>query len=472
MIERKITIDPKSEIFRWGPVPGKFIYTSHFVVVNFRYFCKKWGGQWPKTLFLFKNNRMVWINEYPSLRSMGRQVFKNWMLPVKKRKRVWTDWQKALRELISLEKDIDILNLKKLNNQELLKLWQEITQKYINFWVPSTVPELGNYGADFWLKERLKIYIKSEQELLDALEILTALTKPSFYQEEIIDLCRAKSLEEHQKKYFWLRNSYAGVKTLSLDYFRKRRKQIKNPKREIKRIKRNLALAKLRKSRLAKRLKLDQLTIKIAWSISEGMVWQDQRKKYIFITIYYLHQILKEIGKRFRYASYDLEYLWPKEIEEIIKGKNFKKIIKQRKKGFGVHFYKSVRNLNPKEVKKYWKSFQEKPIFKKIKVIQGLPVSKGIAKGKIRILMDPFKISKFKKGEILVAPMTSPEYIFVMQKAKAVITDAGGLTCHAAIVSRELKIPCVVGTKIATKVLKDGDKVKVDANKGIIRKIK
>ena len=68
--------------------------------------------------------------------------------------------------------------------------------------------------------------------------------------------------------------------------------------------------------------------------------------------------------------------------------------------------------------------------------------------------------------------MTRPDFMPLMRKAKAVITDEGGITCHAAIVSRELGIPCIIGTKIATKVLKDGDMVEVDANKGIVRKIK
>ncbi len=63
--------------------------------------------------------------------------------------------------------------------------------------------------------------------------------------------------------------------------------------------------------------------------------------------------------------------------------------------------------------------------------------------------------------------MTDPDFLPAMKKASAIITDEGGITCHAAIVSRELKIPCIIGTRIATKVLKDGDLVEVDANKGI-----
>ena len=77
-----------------------------------------------------------------------------------------------------------------------------------------------------------------------------------------------------------------------------------------------------------------------------------------------------------------------------------------------------------------------------------------------------------KKGDILVAGMTSPEFIVVMRKARAVITDQGGMTAHAAIVPRELRIPCLVGTKIATQVLQDGDLVEVDADRGIVKKLK
>jgi len=68
--------------------------------------------------------------------------------------------------------------------------------------------------------------------------------------------------------------------------------------------------------------------------------------------------------------------------------------------------------------------------------------------------------------------MTVPDFLPAMKKAKAIVTDEGGLTCHAAIVSRELSIPCIIGTRIATKVLKDGDLVEVDSNEGKIRILK
>ena len=72
-------------------------------------------------------------------------------------------------------------------------------------------------------------------------------------------------------------------------------------------------------------------------------------------------------------------------------------------------------------------------------------------------------------GDILVSHATDPRYVSIMKKAAAIVADVGGITCHAAIVSRELNIPCVIGTKIATRVLKDGDKVEVDATNGIVK---
>ena len=96
----------------------------------------------------------------------------------------------------------------------------------------------------------------------------------------------------------------------------------------------------------------------------------------------------------------------------------------------------------------------------------------GKTKGIVKIIYTKDDIKKVQKGDILVAEATVPDYVPAMRKASAIVTDLGGLTSHAAIVSRELGTPCIVGTKIATKVLKDGDLVEVDANKGAIKILK
>jgi pyruvate,water dikinase len=81
-------------------------------------------------------------------------------------------------------------------------------------------------------------------------------------------------------------------------------------------------------------------------------------------------------------------------------------------------------------------------------------------------------LDSFKRGEVLVTAATNPAFVVAMKKASAIVTDEGGVTCHAAILSRELGIPCVIGTKMATQVLRDGDKLKIDATEGIVKKVK
>ena len=95
----------------------------------------------------------------------------------------------------------------------------------------------------------------------------------------------------------------------------------------------------------------------------------------------------------------------------------------------------------------------------KSETLSGQIACKGVVNGVVRVIFDPHEDKGFQQGDILVTSMTRPEFVSIMKKAGAVVTNEGGITCHAAIVSRELGIPCIIGTKIATQVLKDGDLV-------------
>ena len=101
-------------------------------------------------------------------------------------------------------------------------------------------------------------------------------------------------------------------------------------------------------------------------------------------------------------------------------------------------------------------------------LLRGLGASPNTASGPVRVLQSPAGASAFVSGEVLVAPMTNPDWVPVLRKAAALVTDGGGMTCHAAIVSRELGVPCVVGTRKATAVLRDGELVTVDGTKGVV----
>ncbi len=108
-------------------------------------------------------------------------------------------------------------------------------------------------------------------------------------------------------------------------------------------------------------------------------------------------------------------------------------------------------------------------------LLRGMSTNKGYVVGKVRIILDVSddrlmskELYKIKKGEILVAEMTRPLFVICMRKVVAIVTNGGGILCHAAMVSREFGLPSIANTKNATKILKTGQKVLIDANKGII----
>lgn len=100
--------------------------------------------------------------------------------------------------------------------------------------------------------------------------------------------------------------------------------------------------------------------------------------------------------------------------------------------------------------------------------VRGQVAQKGKVTGRVRLVKNRKQADELVPGEIMVSPMTTPDFIAGMQKAAAFVTDEGGIVCHAAIIAREMKKPCVIGTKSATQVFKDGDLVEVDAEKGIV----
>ncbi|HBT03736.1 MAG: Phosphoenolpyruvate synthase [Thermodesulfobacterium sp. 37_54] len=104
-------------------------------------------------------------------------------------------------------------------------------------------------------------------------------------------------------------------------------------------------------------------------------------------------------------------------------------------------------------------------------ICTGKAVGSKIGQGKARVILSLNEIANFKPGEILVTEMTDPDWEPIMKKASAIITDRGGRTCHTAIVSRELGIPCIVGTENATKLINTGDKITVDCSQGEIGRV-
>ena len=148
------------------------------------------------------------------------------------------------------------------------------------------------------------------------------------------------------------------------------------------------------------------------------------------------------------------------------------KILDQRSHNFIEIYSQGRSNLVCGRTAKKLHNNLQKSFAGEVSLLKGFTASPGKVKGVVRVVMGETHFSKFNEGEILVAPMTRPEYLPLMKKALAIITDEGGLTSHAAIIARELKVPCLIGTKIATKVLKDGDLVEINTNHNQLKIIK
>ena len=186
-----------------------------------------------------------------------------------------------------------------------------------------------------------------------------------------------------------------------------------------------------------------------------------------------LEPIFKEfIETKYSYLKGKYRFVLPDDIfNGDVKNKSLMlKKIKQREKGFVYYQGKLYTGDVNKTLDKLGLMLEKQNT--QVQEIKGQIGYKGKVKGKVKIITSINQIKDFKQGEVMVSPMTMPNYLPAMKKAAAFVTDEGGITCHAAIVSRELKKPCVIGTKIATQVLKDGDYVEVDANKGVVKILK
>lgn len=232
----------------------------------------------------------------------------------------------------------------------------------------------------------------------------------------------------------------------------------------------------LNTKKLIKKLKPDQNQIKfieIAPYLAFYKDWRDElRRRQVYVWSF----LFDKIAEFLDLEREQLGYLTLAEIKRSINlGKIYGPLIEWRKKNLIV-VTSRPNSLKPlvidKNIGKYLKIIRKTESKKGSKTIKGLVAFPGRVVGRAKIVNGAEDLIKFKQGEVLVANTTHPNYLPAMQESIAIVTNEGGLMCHAAITAREMKISCIVGTKIATRVLKDGMMVEVDADQGIVRIIK
>jgi phosphohistidine swiveling domain-containing protein len=314
--------------------------------------------------------------------------------------------------------------------------------------------------------------IKIENNILQ--QLLSPVSE-SFVSKEEKELCKIAKLPKqaqmiallrHRDKYFWINNSYLGQGRADLNFFLKKLKSLKKNKEQAVRTKKSV-----------KNLKLSKRT-KILIKISEiTSAWQDQRKENILKAVGFLDKVSREIARRTNISFKEIVNLTPAEVlaaNDISDIKKNAHSLRERIQG-AYYFLTSIKSdsvVSGKQAK-YFRNLETKfHSVTNISSIHGQTAQPGYVKGRAVVCRYVFEMKKVRSKDILITSMTRPELMPIINRVAAIVTDEGGITCHAAIISRELKIPCVIGTKIATKVFKDGDLVEVDAERGIVRLLK
>lgn len=358
------------------------------------------------------------------------------------------------------------------------RLWLEVWDKGVL--VEWTDPE----GHTLLINEVNKYNIDlSPSEI----EILVSATKPTYMHEELfsrVKIIKAIKngrnpealIRKHADNFFWYKNNWALALNLNLNYFKNKiRKDSFNHEKlyaENSSIIKHLREIKSKRNKIIKNKKISKELANVLNMFSVIADWRDERKKMSLCMVnHYLHKILDRIANENKISLALASQLTYKEISGWkIKDKTLAEI-KKRSRG-AIHYHPTKNNskwLYGKEAEAIYASLINSL---KKENLSGVVANAGKAKGRAKIIETSTDFKNFKAGDVLVATMTRPEYVPLMKIASAVVTNEGGLTCHAAIVSRELKIPCIVGTQVATEVIKNGDMVDVDANKGIIKILK
>ncbi|MDD5031770.1 MAG: PEP-utilizing enzyme [Patescibacteria group bacterium] len=375
----------------------------------------------------------------------------------------------------------------KLSNKRQADLFRQWLEALKNYHDPIIMPFAIEKFLDPEFRLRLiKKYGKDKAR--EYMDIVSAPTRLNDYQAmrlKMADLIIKKrvnrqNLDKLAKKYYWYSEYSYTEPVLDQKYFKKeiakmsraeaieeRNKLLNEP---IKNLRAFLKLIKLLENpqlKLMARIMNDYTHIR-----TERI---DEIKKAMAQVRPFYKKLASDLAKKSnrRWQYINAVYLSSEEILSYL-GDNimpdFNKTLERITNNY-IYYFDGVPHIisDRTAIKQILRLINKDGVRKKI---QGMSAYPGKVSGKVRLILDKKDLTSLKKEEILIAKSTMPDYTPFMKLAGAIITDEGGITCHAAIVSRELGIPCVVGTKIATQVLRDGDKVEVDANKGTVKILK
>lgn len=385
------------------------------------------------------------------------------------------------QELANLAKK-SCQNLKAKTNTELAAIFTRFDATFQKF---SPFIWIG-FSVEGFLTERITkalegVYPKlSKAECRDILTALSTPQKPTTAIEEYKELLRLASdckkqrrltaqLEEQIKRiferYYWLGAvqvawSYTKL-PYALEHYTNVIKELAagDPEQELRTIEQKEEEIKRKFEELSQRKEITPEVIQDAQLLQEYVWLRTARGEYITQALVYARPLLADIATRVGVKFEDITWFSPEEIAAALKTGKIPDF-ESRKAGYDMLIIEDKISLTAVAEKAVEK-------FEEVRLLKGSVAQPGFVTGKVKIILSAKDIDKVEKGDILVTKMTSPDMMLGIRKVAAIVCDEGGITSHASIISREFKIPCIIGTENATKVLKDGDLVKVDADKGI-----
>ncbi len=410
------------------------------------------------------------------------------------------------------EKNIKNADLSTYSGKKLLSLFYEFIEKQSTVYAyGTTLPVLDFQGFSFvegnlqkilkekCSKEKYEEYYRvfthpahnssAQDQEEDLLRLMAEFYNTPNWKTDIVTYSLEKikekypaffsKLEKHTEKYCWVYYVYAGpayTEQQFLDFIKEYVKKGVEPEKKLDSIQSEKKSIQTLKKQYSAELKPDEFQ-KFILEMAGIIVWaKPRRKEYQSKSYYHAEKLLLEIGKRLSLSLEEVHSAPPVVLEKgLLEGIIDRDTIKNM---FNFHICvpedEKVIILTGKEAEIFYaKQVEKEEEEEKIETneIKGTCACRGTATGRVKIINIPEEMKKMNNGDILISTATTPNIVPVMKMAAAIVTNEGGLTCHAAIVSRELQIPCIVGTKRATKVFKDGDLVEVDATKGIIKRI-
>jgi phosphohistidine swiveling domain-containing protein len=380
--------------------------------------------------------------------------------------------------------DLSKLSVRELSN--LLRQWYAAHNRFTARFMPID-------ATDETLEMDIKAAFLNGGINLSAHDLSILLTPDSltYIQKEHKDFCRIakrfwknldspfaqKAIAKHAKKWWWTVMGWGQHRPLDEKTIKKNLSKIKSIKAllaALKKDERNRRATLKLKSRLIQKLPKDAIPLLSAFEVLAKM--HDTRKEMQMRMMNGGFAITKELLKK---SHIPLAYRNFISVEEYVKlADNIKPPLKElgdRTKAYWCQIFSNGKILmlsGQKAALRIKQSKIGKSENSQNSYIQGVCASPGTARGRARVELNAQILNRtIKPGEILVTSQTTPEFAPAIKKAAAIVTDEGGITSHAAIVSRELTKPCVIGAKFATEILKTGDLVEVDANHGIVRRV-